>query len=330
MKKRVLTGIQASGDFHVGNYFGAIKQMVDLQNNPDTELFVFVADLHAFTSHPESKVFKQNLKNAVIDWLSLGIDPEKVVFYRQSDIPAHTEMFWYLLNHTPMGLLERAHSYKDKKANGVDANAGLFTYPVLMAADILLYDADIVPVGKDQKQHVEMARDIAQKFDYAYGSQIFTLPEAKIEANVQTVPGLDGRKMSKSYGNTIPVFCSKSELKKKVMSIKTESLNLGEPMNPETCQVFAFHKLFANPRLAELEQEYRAGSIGFGDSKKELLELIWDYFADARAKKEFFEANPQAVEKILQTGTKTARFLANKKLWKVRKKIGLPEKHLDE
>ena len=239
--KRVLTGIQASGNFHVGNYFGAIKQMVEMQNNPEVEMFVFVADLHAFTSHPDPKVFKQNLQTAVVDWLSLGIDPTKVTFYRQSDIPAHTELFWTLLSRTPMGMLERAHSYKDKKANGIEANAGLFTYPVLMAADILLYDADIVPVGKDQKQHVEMARDLAQKFNHAHNSEIFTIPDVKIEESVQTVPGLDGRKMSKSYGNTIEIFGTKNQLKKKIMSIPTASLNMGDAIDPTTCQVFAFH-----------------------------------------------------------------------------------------
>lgn len=325
--KRILTGIQASGDFHIGNYFGAIKPMVELQEKKDNELFVFVADLHAFTSHPEPKTFAQNLHNGVIDWLSLGINPEKTVFYRQSDIRAHTELFWILLNHAPMGLLERAHSFKDKTAKGISPNAGLFTYPVLMACDILLYDAEIVPVGKDQKQHVEMARDIAQKFNHQYG-ETFVIPEPKIDENVQTIPGLDGQKMSKSYGNTIEIFGTEKNIRKKVMSIQTESLNLGDPMNPDTCTVFEFHKLFNNPRLKALEEEYRAGSIGFGDSKKELFELIWKFFEPARTRREEFEKNPEKIQKILETGAFKASRIAEKKLGKIRKKIGLPERHI--
>jgi len=211
---RVLSGIQASGDPHIGNYFGMMKPMVDLQNEGKHEMFFFLADLHAFTTKRSAEEFRENQKNAVLDFLACGADPEKSLFYRQSDIPAHTELSWFLACRTPMGLLERAHSFKDKKAKGLDANAGLFTYPVLMAADILLYSAEVIPVGKDQKQHVEMARDIAQKFNHEFG-ETFVLPDAKIDENVMTIPGLDGEKMSKSYGNTIPIFATEKDLKRK-------------------------------------------------------------------------------------------------------------------
>lgn len=324
---RILTGIQASGQPHIGNYLGMMKPALALAAKPDVDAFLFIADLHAFTSHPEPDFFRQNLQTAVLDWLALGVNPEKTTFYRQSDIRAHTELTWLLLCHTPMGLLERAHSFKDKKANGIDANAGLFTYPVLMAADILLYDIQKVPVGKDQKQHVEMARDIAQKFNHHFG-ETFVLPEAVIDENVETIPGLDGRKMSKSYGNTIPIFCDQKTLKKSIMSIKTDSIELGQPMNPDTCTIFRFHQLFANPRINELAADYRAGAIGFGHAKKELLELIWNYFAPARERRSQLEKNPLQVENILTQGAQKAQAVAEKTLARARKNIGLPERHL--
>jgi tryptophanyl-tRNA synthetase len=217
--------------------------------------------------------------------------------------------------------MERAHSFKDKKAKGLEANAGLFTYPMLMAADILLYSAEKVPVGKDQKQHVEMARDIAQKFNHTFG-ETFVLPEADIQKNVQTIPGLDGQKMSKSYGNTIPIFAEEKVLRKKIMSIKTESKSLGEPLNPDTCNVFVFHKLFENPNLENLREKYLTGKIGYGDSKKQLFELIWSYFAEARVRREKFAGNWGEVEKIMQEGAKKAREISRAKLDEVRKKSG--------
>lgn len=319
---RILTGMQASGNPHIGNYFGMIKQSVALQNRPENDCFYFIADLHAFTSHPDPEVFRKNQNRCVLDWLALGVDPEKSVFYRQSDVPAHTELTWYLLCQTPMGLLERAHSYKDKKAHGIDANAGLFTYPVLMAADILLYNANIVPVGKDQKQHVEMARDIAQKFNHTYG-ETFVIPEPEIRESVQTILGTDGQKMSKSYGNTIEIFGEEKVLKKKIMSIKTDSVSLGMPMNPDTCQVMAFHKLFDNPNVSQLEKQYRSGEIGFGESKKQLFEFIWEYFREARERRSQLEANPAYIESVLQKGSEKANRLAIQKLQEVRTKIGL-------
>ncbi len=324
---RVLTGIQSSGDLHWGNYFGAIKPMLDFQADTKNEMFFFIADLHSFTSQTDSKKFTEYQKNAVLDWLALGVDPVKSLFYRQSDIRSHTELTWILLCQTPMGLLERAHSFKDKKAKGMEANAGLFTYPVLMASDILLYDADKVPVGKDQKQHVEMSRDIAQKFNHRYG-ETFTIPEPTIAENVATIPGLDGQKMSKSYGNTIEIFADEKTLKKKIMSIKTKSVAMGDPIDPKTCAVFAFHKLFNNPNLATLEKQYKSGDIGFGDSKKQLFELVWEFFASARESRAELEKDTKLVEKILRSGAEKANVIAERKLQEVRKKMGLDGTHL--
>lgn len=325
---RILTGMQSSGDPHIGNYFGMIKPAIELQNAGDNECFYFIADLHSFTSNKDGKLFAQNQKNCVLDWLALGLDPEKSVFYRQSDIRAHTEMMWYLLCFTPMGLLERAHSFKDKVAKGLETNVGLFTYPMLMTADILLYDAEVIPVGKDQKQHVEMARDIAQKMNHHFDSELFVLPEPEIDDSVKTIPGLDGQKMSKSYGNTIPIFGTEKEIKKKIMSIQTESVELGDPINPETCKVFAFHELFENPNLKTLESQYKNGEIGFGESKKQLFELVWEYFAPARVRREKLEKDPDQVVEILRKGAQKASVIAEKKLEKVRKKFGLDEKHI--
>ncbi len=324
---KVLTGMQASGYPHIGNYFGMMKPSVELQDDPNNECYYFIADLHSFTTKRSAEDFHQNQKNCVLDWLAVGIDPEKSVFYRQSDVRAHTELAWFLACQTPLGLLERAHSFKDKKAKGLDTNTGLFTYPVLMAADILLYDAEIIPVGKDQIQHVEMARDIAQKFNHNYG-ETFVLPQSKVDDNVMTIPGLDGAKMSKSYNNTIPVFADEKTLKKKIMSIKTESMNLGDPINPTTCAVFAFHELFANPELEGLRAKYQNGEIGFGDSKKMLFELVWDYFAKARERRAKFSQDDKLVADILQKGAKKATVIADKKLGEVREKLGLSANHL--
>jgi len=324
---RVLTGMQASGDPHIGNYFGMMKPSVDLQNNDKNECFYFIADLHSFTVQRPAAEFALNQKNCVLDWLAVGIDPDKSTFYRQSDVRAHTELAWYLACQTPFGLLERAHSFKDKKARGLEANAGLFTYPVLMAADILLYDTELVPVGKDQIQHVEIARDIALKFNNAFGDT-FVLPAAKVDETVMTIPGLDGAKMSKSYNNTIPVFADEKTLKKKIMSIKTESIDLGESINPDECAVFAFHKLFNNSDLEKLRSQYLNGEIGFGDSKKLLFELIWDYFAEARKRREIFANDTGLVEDALAKGAKKAAKIAEEKLENVRKKLGLAAKHL--
>lgn len=318
---RILTGIQPSGQLHWGNYFGAIRPMIEAQKGTN-EMFFFIADLHAFTTVRDPKVFRENQKNILLDYLALGLDPEKSLFYRQSDISAHTELAWYLDCLCPMGLLERAHSFKDKKAKGLEANAGLFTYPMLMAADILLYSADKVPVGKDQKQHVEMARDIAQKFNSQFG-EVFTLPEPQIAENVQTIPGLDGQKMSKSYGNTISIFENEKTLKKQINSIKTASVEMGEPIDPATCSVFAFHTLFETPDLDDLAAKYRSGEIGFGGSKKLLFETVWEYFRSARERRTELEKNFDQVEEIMQRGAERARKIADKKLDEIRKGIGI-------
>jgi tryptophanyl-tRNA synthetase len=270
----------------------------------------------------DPEVFRANQKNIVLDWLALGLDPERSVFYRQSDVPTHSECFWYLMCLSSMGILERAHSYKDKVAKGLEANVGLFTYPMLMAADILLYDAEKIPVGKDQKQHVEMARDIAQKFNHNFG-EIFVLPEPDIQKNVETIPGLDGEKMSKSYGNTISIFEDEKTLKKKIMAIKTASLELGDPMDPNTCTVFRFHELFENPNLEQIRKDYQEGNMGFGDSKKQLLAHVLDYFAEARTRREKFEKDPKLVEEIMKKGAAKAFSIAQPKLDQVKKAIGI-------
>ncbi|MCF7830687.1 tryptophan--tRNA ligase [Candidatus Gracilibacteria bacterium] len=324
---RILTGMQSSGTPHLGNYFGMMKQTIELQNEGKNECFYFIADLHSFTTQRDPEEFKKNQETCVLDWLSLGVDPKKSVFYRQSDIRAHTELTWLLLCQTPMGLLERAHSYKDKKAKGLEANSGLFTYPVLMAADILLYSANKVPVGKDQKQHVEMARDIAQKFNNHYG-ETFVLPEPQVLKDVETIPGLDGQKMSKSYGNTIEIFADEAVLKKKIMSIKTDSVPLGKSLDPKKCLVFRFHELFQNPNLKELEAKYKKGTIGYGDSKKQLFDLIWEHFKPARETKAKLAQDSKLVEKILKEGAEKANKIAEQKLAEVREKMGLTSKHL--
>lgn len=325
--KRILSGIQASGTPHIGNYFGSFVPNLKLQNNPTVQSFFMIADLHAFTSKPDPKVFRANQQNLVLDLLAVGFNPEECILFQQSDVPAHTELAWYLSCFAGMGLLERAVAFKDKKEKGMDTNVGLFTYPILQTADILLYSAEIVPVGKDQKQHIEMARDIAKKFNHEFG-ETFVLPEPQIDENVQTIPGLDGAKMSKSYGNTIPIFGTEKQIKKAVMSIKTDSVELGEPINPDTCNVMAFHKLFDNPNIATLEKQYRAGEIGFGESKKQLFELIWNYFATARARRTKFENDPKLVHEILKKGAEKANKIASKKLTEVREKLGLDPKSI--
>ncbi|MCF7846915.1 MAG: tryptophan--tRNA ligase [Candidatus Gracilibacteria bacterium] len=320
---RILTGIQPSGSLHWGNFFGAIRPMISAQEQGN-EMFFFIADLHAFTTVRDPETFRKNQKNILLDYLALGLDPEKSLFWRQSDVSAHSELAWFLMCLAPLGMLERAHSFKDKKAKGLETNAGLFTYPMLMAADILLYDADQVPVGKDQKQHVEMARDIAQKWNTQFG-EVFHLPEPKIAKEVQTIPGLDGQKMSKSYGNTIEIFADEKVLQKKILSIKTDSIPLGEPIDPESCPVFAFHRLFENPNLKTLERQYKSGEIGFGASKKQLFALVWEYFSEARQKRAKLEKDFASVEKIMQAGAEKAAAIAEKKLEQVKKSIGISQ-----
>ncbi len=318
---RVLTGIQPSGALHIGNYFGAIKQMKDLQNSSD--LFIFIANYHALTSSKDGSDLQSNTLDAAINFLSLGIDPNKSTFWLQSDVKEVLELYWILSTQTPMGLLERAHSYKDKVAKGIPANHALFSYPVLMAADILLYDSQIVPVGKDQIQHVEITRDIAIKFNNKYGD-ILTIPEFKVDEIVATVPGTDGAKMSKSYGNTIDIFCSEKQLKKTTGKIVTDSTPLEEPKDYETCNVFALAKLFLDSdQIQDLEQRYKKGGEGYGHFKMYLKELIWDYFKDAREKREYYLAHTDKVREILNIGADKARTIAKAKMEIIREKVGV-------
>ena len=318
---RVLTGLQPSGALHIGNYFGSIRQMKQLQDNSD--LFIFIANYHALTSLKDGKALKANTLDAAINFLSLGIDPNKSTFWLQSDVKEVLELYWILSSYTPMGLLERAHSYKDKVAKGLNANHALFSYPVLMAADILLYDSQVVPVGKDQIQHVEITRDIAIKFNNQFGD-VLTLPKFKVDENVATVPGIDGAKMSKSYGNTIDIFCTQKELKKATGKIVTDSTPLEEPKDYSKCNVFALAKLFLDENgQKELQERYKKGGEGYGHFKMYLKDLIWNYFEPARIKREYYLAHKDEVRDILNDGAKKAREIATKKIEIIKDKVGI-------
>jgi tryptophanyl-tRNA synthetase len=321
MKKRVLSGIQPSGKLHIGNYFGMIKRMVEYQRSSD--LFLFVANLHSLTSLQNKEQMKALTLEAATDLLALGADPNACHFWVQSDVPEVAELTWILSCLTPKALMERGTSYKDKIAKGIPPSLGLFCYPALMAADILISQTEVVPVGKDQKQHVEMARDIALKFNHAFG-EVFVLPEPDILEEVAVVPGTDGQKMSKSYGNTIPIFAPESVIKKAVMSIVTDSKGVNESKDPETCNVFALFKLFASPKVTEaMAHEYRNGTIGYGDAKKALLEKIQETFAPYQDKRKKLEANPKKVEEILKEGADKVRKISLKTLNDVRAATGL-------
>ncbi len=319
--KRVLSGIQPSGVLHFGNYFGAIAQFVERQNAGD-ELFIFVADWHALTSVRAAEQMRENVHQIVLTYLACGLDPEKVTLYRQSDVKEIQEIAWILSCLAPMGLLERAHSYKDKIANGLEANVGLFTYPVLMAADILAVQADIVPVGKDQKQHVEIARDLAQKFNSHYG-EVFKIPEEEIKTEVATVVGLDGQKMSKSYGNTIPIFATPEEITKLCKKIKTDSKLPDEPKNPEEVIPFQLLKLVNAEKAREVEIKLKQGGMGYGDLKKILAEELITFTEPMRAKYAEWSAKPKDVEAILTRGAEKARAEVQKTLEAMRKTVGL-------
>jgi tryptophanyl-tRNA synthetase len=319
---RVLTGIQSSGRQHLGNILGAIRPAIAMSNDPKNEAYLFIADLHSLTTVKDAQVRKDNLLATAAAWLACGLNPEKVVFYAQSDLPECTELTWYLNCFTPYPMLANAHSFKDKSDNLSDVNAGLFDYPVLMASDILLYDAHIVPVGKDQKQHLEITRDLASTFNHRYG-ETFVVPEASISESVMTIPGTDGRKMSKSYGNVIDVFLPKKQLKKQVMSIVTDSTPLEDPKDPETCHVFAIYKLLATAEQTEaLAAQYRGGNFGYGHAKTALLELILEEFGEAREKFDHYMANPDEVAAALKVGAGKARPIAQATLSRVREKLG--------
>ena len=319
---RVLSGIQPTGRFHWGNFFGAIQQYIALQGNEQS--FYFIADLHALTSVRDPKLLKQNVWDAALDLLALGLDPNRATLFRQSDIPEVTELMWLLLTVTQFSLLEKCTSYKDKVAKGIAADAGLFTYPVLMAADILLYDSDVVPVGADQIQHLEVTRDIAQRFNSTFSGEFLHLPTARVLKEGAKVPGTDGEKMSKSYGNTIEIFDSEKALRKKIMSIKTDSLPMEAPKNPETCSVFALYQLFASPeQQATLAERYRAGGMGYGEAKQAVFEASMIYFNEARSKRAELAADPGYVEDVLQAGAKKARTKGREVLQRVREACGL-------
>jgi tryptophanyl-tRNA synthetase len=318
---RVLTGIQASGKLHIGNYFGAMKPMVELQE--ENELFTFIANYHSLTTSKDAATLKQFTIDAAVDYLSVGLNPEKTTFWVQSHVPEVLELYWILSKFTPMGLLERAHSYKDKVAKGISANHALFSYPVLMAADILMLDTEIVPVGKDQIQHVEMTRDIATKFNNEYGD-IFVLPEHKVAAEVATIPGIDGQKMSKSYDNAIDMFMDEKSLQKRCNKIISSSTPLGEPLEWEDDNIFALASLFLDNReKLELQVRYQSGLEGYGHFKKYLKELIWEELGEAREKREYYLSHMDEVNDILAMGAKKARAIANTKMTKVRDAIGL-------
>ncbi|MCD4757908.1 MAG: tryptophan--tRNA ligase [Arcobacteraceae bacterium] len=318
---RILSGIQPSGTIHIGNYFGMIKKMIESQN--DGELFAFIASYHALTSVSNKEVLQKNIFEAAVNFLSLGMDPEKSTFWVQSDVPEVLELYWILSNHTPMGLLERAHSYKDKTARGIASNHGLLSYPVLMAADILLFDSNIVPVGKDQIQHVEITRDIANTFNNAYG-EILVMPEAKVDEIVATVPGTDGAKMSKSYGNTIDMFGSGKTTKKQVMKIVTDSKELHEVKEYATCNVYKLCELFMNEEeLEHMQKRYTTPGEGYGHFKLALLDKINEHFAPYIDKREHLLNNPKEVKEILAHGASKARIVAQEKLRVIRDAVGL-------
>ena len=318
---RVLSGIQPSGELHIGNYFGSLKPNVEWLGKAEESLF-FVADLHALTTVQDPEKLKEARRDIVLDYLACGFDPNRAVLYFQSAIPEHTELMWILSTVTPMGLLERAVSYKEKVEKGIAANVGLFTYPVLMAADILLYDANLVPVGRDQKQHLEIARDIAMKFNHTYG-ETFVVPEPQIREETQVVPGTDGQKMSKSYGNVISLFGDEKKAQKAIMGIVTDSKGATDPKDPEKTVIFQIHKLFLSPAEAKaLADEYEAG-LSYGDAKKKLWEAYKAYFGPMRAEREALAAKKGYIEEVMHEGTKKARSIAQKTMERVRKAVGL-------
>ena len=325
---RVLSGIQPTGRFHWGNYFGAIKQYIDLQDND--QAFYFIADLHALTTIRNAEELRENTQEAAIDLLALGLDPKQATLFRQSDIPEVTSLTWILMTITQMSLLEKCHAYKDKKAKGIAADAGLFTYPVLMAADILLYDSDLVPVGQDQIQHVEVTRDVAQRFNTLF-CETLTLPESRVLDTSAKVPGTDGEKMSKSYRNVIEIFETPKKQRKKVMSIKTDSAALEDPKDPDSCAVFALYKLFATEnQQEELAARYRAGGMGYGEAKQAVHDAALEYFGEARERREQLAADTDTVKDILAEGAKQAREKAREVLERVQTACGLSTAHFSK
>ncbi len=320
MKKILLSGIQPSGKLHIGNYFGAIKQFTDMQDNYDCR--IFIADFHAMTTVQDKSTLASNILDIAMDYLACGLDPAKVILFKQSDLPEVTELTWYFNCITTMPYLERATSYKDANQKAKEVTVGLFDYPILMTADILIQDADVVPVGADQKQHVEYARDTAGKFNNIYG-EVFKLPEPLILKEVAIIPGVDGRKMSKSYGNTIPLFGSDEEIKKAVMSIVTDSKSPDEPKDPDTCNIYALQKLFMNENdLQSLRKRYTEGGLGYKEAKDMLLANVLAFIQPMRNKREELEKNKDKVLEILKEGSKKIREITSNKMQTVRNSVG--------
>ena len=318
---RILSGIQPSGVLHIGNYFGMMQPAIALQKEGET--FYFIADYHALTSLRDPKALRENSRRVALDFLACGLDPDKGALFLQSDVPQVTELAWILSTVAPMGLLERAHSYKDKLARGMSPTVGLFSYPVLMAADILIYDSDIVPVGKDQKQHIEMTRDLAGKMNEQFG-QIFKLPEPRINPETQVVPGLDGQKMSKSYGNNIDIFGDEKETRKRVMSIVTDSTPVEAPKDPTRSTILQLYALFASKNeVTDMRERFKKGGTGYGDFKKELFEKLWEYFSPMRKRREQILADKSYSDNVLARGAKRANEIADQVMQRVRAAVGL-------
>jgi len=324
---RILSGIQPSGVLHIGNYFGMMRPAIALQ--AEGEAFYFIADYHALTSVRDPKALRENIRRVALDFLACGLDPERAALFRQSDVPQVTELAWILSTIAPMGLLERSHSYKDKLARGMPPSVGLFSYPVLMAADILIYDSDVVPVGKDQKQHIEITRDLAVKINETFGQsepdgQIFKLPEPRIQAATEVVPGIDGQKMSKSYGNNIDIFGDEKEMRKRVMSIVTDSTPVEAPKDASRSTIFQLYSLVASKsEIAGMRERFQKGGTGYGNFKKELFEKLWEYFTPMRERREEILADKSYIDNVLARGAKRANEIADQVMTRVRKRVGL-------
>jgi tryptophanyl-tRNA synthetase len=324
---RILSGIQPSGALHIGNYFGMMQPAVALQ--AEGEALYFIADYHALTSLRDPEVLRENSRRVALDFLACGLDPNRATLFRHSDVPQVTELAWILSTVAPMGLLERAHSYKDKLARGLAANVGLFSYPVLMAADILIYDSDLVPVGKDQKQHIEITRDLAVKMNETFGQsqpdgRIFKLPEARIKAATETVPGIDGQKMSKSYGNNIDIFGDEKEMRKRVMSIVTDSTPVEGSKDSTKSTIFKLYSLVASKEeIAAMREQFLKGGTGYGDFKKQLFEKLWEYFAPMRKRREEILADKSHIDSVLKKGATRANEIADQVMKRVREAVGL-------
>jgi tryptophanyl-tRNA synthetase len=318
---RILSGVQSNGKLHLGNYLGAMKQHIELQH--EHECFFFIANYHSLTTIQDAELLRRLTLDVALDYLAMGLDPKKACLFRQTDIPEVTELTWILFTVTGKGLLERATSYKDKIARGLTPSMGLFCYPILMAADILIYRSDLVPVGKDQVQHIEMAQDMAGSFNATFKREVLKRPEPKLN-EAMIVPGLDGQKMSKSYGNTIPLFDPPQQIRKLIMSIKTDSTPMEAPKNPDSCNVFALYRLLAGPQeVRELEQAYRAGGMGYGEAKKRLADVAERLLGPARERRAKLEADPDYVEDVLVTSARKARAIAQEVMADVRDACGL-------